>query len=228
MKHKTTGVIAGAWAGFAAAGVSGATVPFTEDFSTGVSNWRDAAGQDALAWFASGGRDRGAYVSTTYLVPAPPPALGAILFRAQDEYGSSGGAFEGNWIADGVSEFSFFIRHDAPVALGVFARFAGPANFPGAAGVAFAPVPPGTWTQIVIPISPSSPNIFLEGVTYEQVFSDIGHVQVGVSPTAELAGLTITVDLDKVSIVPGPWAMALLAAAGLAPSGRRRRRRSAR
>jgi hypothetical protein len=199
-----------------------ATVPFTEDFATGTSGWRDAAGLDALAWLAAGGRDGGSYVRTSYVVPQFPPPNGAILFRGQDEFDSSGGAFEGDWIADGVSGFSFFLRHDAPLPLGVFARFAGPANFPGAAGVAFAPVLPGTWTQIVIPISPSSPNIFLEGVPYEQVFGDIGHVQVGISPTAELAGVTITVDLDKVSIVPGPGALAIVAAAGLT----RRRRRS--
>ncbi len=205
-----------------------ATVPFTEDFTSGVSNWRDAAGLDALSWLAAGGRDGGSYVSTSYLVPQPPPALGAILFRAQDEFGSSGGAFEGNWIADGVSEFSFFIRHDAPLPLGVFARFAGPANFPGAAGVAFTPVLPNSWTQIVIPISPSSPNIFLEGVPYDQVFSNIGHVQIGISPTAELAGLTITVDLDKVSIVPGPGALAIVAAAAAVATPRRSRSRTPR
>lgn len=215
-------VIAAVAVGLALGNASAATVPFTEDFTTGTANWRDAAGLDTLAWSSSGGRDGGAYVSTSYLVPQSPPPLGAILFRAQDEFDSSGGAFEGNWIADGVSGFSFFIRHNAPIPLGVFARFSGPANFPGAAGVAFAPVLPGTWTQIIIPISPSSPNIFLEGVPYDQVFGDIGHVQVGISPTAELAGFTLAVDLDKVSIVPGPGGLAVIAVAGLAARRRRR------
>ncbi len=193
-----------------ASGATAAIVPFTEDFTRGAADWRDAAG-NPLTWVAAGGRDGGSFVETSYLVPDPPPPFGAILFRAQDEFGSSGGAFEGDWIADGVDGFSFFLWHDAPLPLNVFARFAGPANSPGAAGIAFAPVVPATWTKVFIPIFDGSPNLILEGASFQDVFSDIGHVQIGIAPGGGLIGQNITVRLDKVSIVPGPGAIAVLA-----------------
>ena len=206
--------------------VGGATVPFTEDFDTGVSNWRDTAGMDALSWFAAGGPDGGAYVSTSYLVPDPIPPFGVILFRGHDEFDSSSDNFVGNWITNGVSEFSFWVRHDAFAPLSLFARFATADNFPGAVGISFLPVLPDLWTEIVIPIFDGSPNIVLEGFPFEDVFSNIGNVQIGISPTVDLIGQTITVDLDKVSITPAPgaWALLVLAAVG---AGRRRRPRSA-
>ena len=202
--------------------VGAATVPFTEEFATGVSNWRDTADLDTLSWFGTGGPDGGSYVSTSYLVPDPIPPFGAILFRGHDEFDSSSDNFVGNWITDGVSEFSFWVRHDAAESLGVFARFATPDNFPGAAGISFIPVLPGEWTEIVIPIFDGSPNIVLEGFPFQDVFSNIGNVQIGFSPTADMIGQTITLDLDKVSITPAPGAWVLLGLAGL--GGRRRRR----
>ncbi len=209
------------------AAASGAVVPFTEDFTGGAEGWRDAAGTGPASWVAAGGPDGSAYVTASYLVPAEPPPFGAILFRAQDEFGSSGGAFEGDWISDGVLEFSFFIRHDGPAPLDVFARFSGPLNFPGAVGLSFISVPAGAWTQITIPIAPASPNIILEGAPYEDVFSNVGHVQIGVIPSALFASTTLTVDLDKVSIVPAPGTVALLAAAGFTGVPRLARRRRA-
>ncbi len=206
--------------------VGGATVPFTEDFDTGVSNWRDTASMDTLSWFGAGGPDGGSYVSTSYLVPDPIPPFGAILFRGHDAFDSSNDNFVGNWITDGVSEFSFWVRHDAAAPLTIFARFATADNFPGAVGISFVPVLPDLWTEIVIPIFDGSPNIVLEGFPFQDVFSNIGNVQIGISPSVDLIGQTITVDLDKVSIIPAPgvWVMLGLAAVG---AGRRRRPESA-
>jgi hypothetical protein len=200
----------------------GVVLPFTEDFSRGNADWYDAAGAAPVGWAPSGGPDGGAFVLTSYTVPDPAPPMGQIVFRAQDEFGSSGGAFEGNWIAAGVNEFSFFFKHDAPAPLGVFARFAAPANFPGAIGLVFAPVPPGVWTFLSIPIAPDSPNIVLEGTSFESVFRNVGHVQIGILPGPELAGLTLQLKLDKVSIVPAPGALPLVAALALACPRRRR------
>jgi hypothetical protein len=201
----------------------GSIVPFTEEFGVGVSNWRDVDGADTLAWFAAGGPDGSSYVSTTYTVPDPIPPFGAVLFRGQDSYDSSDDSFVGNWITDGVREFSFWVRHDAVTELGLFARFANPSNFPGAAGISFVPVAPNTWTEIVIPIFADSPNIILEGSSFNDVFSNIGNVQIGASVTADMIGQTITVDLDKVSITPAPGALGFLAVAGLRSRKRRRR-----
>lgn len=206
----------------------GSIVPFTEEFSVGVSNWRDVDGADTLTWFAAGGPDGSSYVSTTYTVPDPIPPFGAVLFRGQDAFDSSNDSFVGNWITDGVREFSFWVRHDAVEALGLFARFANPSNFPGAAGISFVPVEPNTWTEIIIPIFAGSPNIILEGSPFNDVFSNIGNLQIGASVTADMIGQTITIDLDKVSITPAPGALGLLAVAGLLGSRKRRRVATAR
>ena len=131
--------------------------------------------------------------------------------------------FVGNWITDGVREFSFWVRHDAVAPLDLFDRFATPANFPGAVGISFVPVAPNTWTEIIIPIFAGSPNIILEGSPFNDVFSNIGNVQIGASVTADMIGQTITFDLDKVSITPAPGALGLLAVAGLLGSRTRRR-----
>ncbi len=202
---------------------TGATLPFLEDFALDTAGWRDID-NGPLTWVSSGGRDGGSYVTTDYLVPDPIPVFGASLFRAQDEFDSSDGNFFGDWIADGVREFSYWIRHNAPTPLQVFVRFASPDNFPGAVGVDFIPVLPNVWTEVIIQINPTSPDLILEGSPYESVFSNIGHVQIGIIKPVELIGQTITVDLDKASITPAPGAFGLLVLGGLCV--RRRRRES--
>lgn len=208
--------------GLAGADAAGTTIPFTEDFTLDASNWRDGSGLNLASWVAAGGPDGGAYVSTSYLVPDPPLMNGAIVFRGQDDFDSSDDAFTGNWISSGIDEFSFYIRHDGPAPLDVFARFAGSANFPGAVAVSFVPVQPNTWTQITLAISPSSPNIILEGFPFADVFSAVGNVQIGVLPSELFANETITIDLDKIRIAPSPPGLALLAIGLVA--GRRKRR----
>ncbi len=200
-------------------------VPFTEDFNNDAANWFDADGLNPVSWVAAGGPDGGAYVSTSYLVPDPIPPFGAILFRGHDAFDSSDDNLVGNWITAGVSEFSFWVRHDAVDPLAMFARFATTDNFPGAAGISFVPVLPNVWTEIVIPIFDGSPNIILEGFPFDDVFSNIGNVQIGINVTADMIGQTISVDLDKASITPSPGALPLL---GLAAMGCLRRARRAR
>ena len=208
---------------FACAGGAGAaTLPFLEDFESGPADWRDN-NMDLPAWLASGGPDNSSYVTASYLVPPDIPPFGVIMFRAQDEFGSSGNNFFGNWITDGVKEFSYWVRHDAPGPLLVFARWASPDNFPGAIGIDFAaPVLPGAWTEVVVPIYEWNPDIIIEAGTFESVFSNIGHVQIGFIKPPEYIGATITLDLDKVAITPAPGGLALLAIAGLAVRRRRR------
>ncbi len=207
--------------GLCGGAASATTIPFTEDFDAGVSNWRDSNSLDTLSWFATGGPDGGTYVSTSYLVPDPIPPFGAILFRGHDGFDSSDDNFVGDWITGGVSEFSFWVRHDALDPLQIFARFATADNFPGAAGISFEPVLPNVWTEIVIPIFDGSPNIILEGFPFGDVFSNIGNVQIGINVTADMIGKTITVGLDKASITPAPGGLMILVLGAF----RRRRRR---
>lgn len=192
------------------------TVPFTEDFVGDSANWYDSAGTSPAGYVSSGGPDGGSYASTTLNFVGLSEGDTPVLFRAQDEFGSSGGAFVGDWDTAGVTEFTFYVRHNADVPLNYFVRYATPINFPGANSVIFTPVQPETWTLISIPVP--DPFAVYEGpFGFEDVFTDIGHLQPGVSVPAELAGVdeSFTFDIDKVSIVPEPASLLLVAAGAL-------------
>ena len=204
-----------------------AAVPFTEDFTASVSNWADNSGLSLLTHAPAGGPDGGGYTSTTTSLFG----LGGdsiVLFRGQDEFNSSNGAFEGNWIAQDINHFSAQVRHSAPMPLNFFARFSGPANFPGGTAVRFIPVLPNTWTQMSFNIDPSNPAfVTFEDMTFGDVFVDVGHVQIGVSVPAALGASMsqFTFGLDKISIaVPEPPTLTATFAAGLLLVSRCRRK----
>lgn len=210
---------------FAAPAIAGVTLPAVEAFNENAANWRDAGGSAELSWVASGSFDGSGYVSTSFNFANTAPEDTPILFRAQDEYGSSGGAFVGDWIASGAAEFSFWVRHDAITPLNFLVRFTGPANFPGAVALEFAPVLANTWTQISIDLNAMNPAfISFEGTDFETVFSNIGHIQIGVSAPEALAGLdqSFTFDLDHAALIPAPGALGLLCFAGVCAARRRR------
>jgi hypothetical protein len=197
--------------------IHAATVPFTEEFTTTVSNWADNSAMNLLNYVSSGGPDGGSYASASTALSG----TSMVLFRAQDEFNSSSHALEGNWVADGVGEFSAFVRHNAPLPLTYFGRFSGPGNFPGGTAVKFAPVLPGAWTQLKFIINPGNPEfVTFEGSSFATVFSNVGHVQLGVTVPAALAGnmTQYTFDIDKASIaalVPEPSALSALVFAGM-------------
>ncbi len=193
-------------------------VPFTEDFVVDTSEWRNAAA-GALDWESTGGPDGSSFAAGTFNFVNSSPGNTASIFRAQDEFGSSAGAFEGNWISDGVAVFSTFIRHDAPEPLPAFVRFAGPANFPGAVAISFAPVTPHTWTELTFAIDPSNPQfVSFEGSDFNAVFSNIGHLQIGVSVSDTLAGLDqdFTFGIDKPTVLPEPSGLVLVSLTSIA------------
>jgi hypothetical protein len=202
-----------------------ATVPFTEDFAADNANWKDAAGVD-LAFLAAGGPDGSGYVSGTFSFAASNENDPATLLRGQDNFDSSGDAFVGDWVSGGVTEFTAWVRHDAPFPLPMFTRFATPVNFPGAAGIQFAPVLPNTWTRLTIAINPASPQIVYEGPgsNFNSVFGNVGNLQIGVQVPAGLAGFTplVTIDLDQPTITPEPASAGLFAVGALVMMRRRR------
>jgi len=213
--------------GGAVATTSGATVPFTESFSVDSANWMDIA-SSPVAWIASGGaQDGGGYISVDFNFVDSTAEDTPALFRAQDEFGSSGGAFEGDWIGDGVGRFSVFVRHNAGVPLSFYIRFTPVVNFPGALwpspppiGPPMAPVPSGEWTELSFAVSAENPSIwFPEGAgNFASVFGGVGHVQIGVVPPVDLVGVdqAVTFDVDTVSISSGAvptvseWGMAVM------------------
>jgi hypothetical protein len=174
---------------------------------------------------ASGGPDGGSYASASTALAG----TSMVLFRAQDEFNSSAHALEGNWIADGAGEFSAFVRHNAPMPLTYFARFSGPGNSPGGIAVKFAPVISGVWTQLKFAINPGNPEfVTFEGSSFSTVFTNIGHLQLGVNVPAALAGniTQYTFDIDKASLaapVPEPTAFVASVIAGMSLMCWRRR-----
>ena len=206
--------------------VHAAVIPFSETFNSDAANWRNTDGTAVVNWSATGGAgDDGGFVNTNFSFVDSAANDTPILFRGQDEFGSSGGAFVGDWVAGGANGFGAAVRHDADVPLNFFVRFAEPANFPGANNVFFVPVESGTWTDLFAPL-PNASLIFEGPFTYEDVFDNIGHVQIGVSVPASLAGADVNLQfgLDNVSIVPEPTTLALLVVGGLAAVVRGRRR----
>lgn len=220
-KHGVTALAAVMFAAVSA--TQAATVPFTENFTTDNANWKNAASAD-LAYLASGGPDSSSYVTGTFSFATSLANDTPVLLRGQDNFNASGDAFVGNWISDGVTELTAYVRHNAPMPLNFFARIVSSANFPGAIAVDFVPVLPNTWTQVTFDVSATSFQfVSFEGSNYNAVFSNIGNVQLGVSVPAGLAGYTpaVTFDLDQPSITPEPASLGLLAAGGLALLRRR-------
>lgn len=214
--------LAAASAMVAAFSARAAIVPFTEMFNAGAANWTGPAGP--AAWNPGAGPDAsGAIAADTNVNSA---AFGVVIgLRGQASNGASGGAFTGNWLADGVTLFSFSVRHNAPGALTFGARIASAANSPGAIGLDFAPVAPNTWTRVNIPIDPAYPGfVSFEGSSFSAVFSNVGNVQLLYSVPASLAGTgtVVTFEADDVSIVPAPGAAVVAGLIGMV--GLRQRR----
>ena len=206
--------------------------PFTETYAADTAGWRDGLLTSALSYAPAGSHDGSSYASGMFNFVNNVAGDNPALIQGRDEFGFSGGAFVGDWVAAGVTEFSAWVRHDAPEPLTYFVRFSGPANFPGAAAISFVPVMPNTWTQLTIAIDPSNPQfVTFEGTDFSTVFTanamngftGIGHVQIGASVSATLAGVdqAYTFDVDDVAIAPAPGVLALL---GLSAAGLRRRR----
>lgn len=209
--------------------VHAASPPFTEDFVADTALWGDNT-SGPLTYVASGGPDGSGYASTSYAFSDPNSAGDSVvLYRGQDEFGSSGGAFEGNWVTDGVRRVTAQVRHNAFSPMSYFMRASGPGNFPGAIAIQFAPVFPNVWTEISFDLSPSSPQLVsFEGNDWNTVFSNIGHLQIGVDVPAGLAGnpTPFTFEIDQISIaIPEPSTMCLagMTLIGLGSVSRRRR-----
>ncbi len=246
---KLTALISGLFATVVAMLVSvsaNATVPFTEDFTT-TANWSISTNTAdplvAPTFNSSGGPDNSSYISRTApTLNSSGAIVRSILFRAQDEYdsnnGSSNGQFEGNWIADGINRFSMFVRHSAPDPLSYFVRFATPSNSPAVSGEGFFSVQPNTWTKLSIDILTSNiktsvadldHQLTVEGppAFFNSTFSNVGHIQVGVSlPANSGAAGPFVFDLDKASIgvVPEPATCLLTMAGAVFMMASRRRR----
>lgn len=208
----------------AAIGMAGSAMavinPFTETFSSSAANWSSSSAFTPLTYFGSGGPDGSGYASVNYSFANNLPGDQPLVFRGQSNFGSSGNAFVGNWIAAGVTQFSFSVRHTSTAPMAFFARFA-PAAGPGAVAVFNTAAVAGEWTTYSVSIAPATPFVY-EGTNFNTAFSNVARVQIGVLVDDAVAGRTVTLDIDNVGIIPAP-ASALIPLAGLLAAGRRRR-----
>ncbi len=197
-----------------------AELPFVESFSDGFANWADSSQSFGLDYISTGGPDGNGYVSDTVSFANSADDDSFPIFRAHDLFDASGDAFVGNWIDEGVGQFSAMVRHTMPIPINFFTRFSSSNNFPGAVAVAFVPVVPNVWTELSFSIAESDPQfVTFEGSSFADVFSNIGNLQVGANVPVGFGGNTTdyTFDLDVVGItaVPEP-ALAWIGLAGFA------------
>lgn len=222
------GFVSVAVANAASAGVS----PFTETFANDNADWGTGGlwnVYEPVQWNQGSGPDGSNHISVTQnFSNFSPGPLDLALFRGQDNFDSSNGAFVGDWITGGITEFSFWVRHDAQEELKFFVRFvkAG-ANSPSM-NYRFEDslVQGNTWTKLTLQISPDTPNFIPGGGpgTYQNVMGDLGKIQIGIDLNP-LAGIDLDFNFDLALVsmnVPGSSALMLLAVGGLFGTRRRR------
>jgi hypothetical protein len=190
-----------------------ASLPFVEDFASNNANWLNGASASAT-WLSAGGVDNGGYITVNITVVNT--GFGSASFRGNGASDASGDAFVGDWLAGGVSLFTAYVRHNAPMNLNIFARLDAGSGRAGSS-VDFA-VAPNSWTQISIPIvdSPSSFQSYGAG-TFSTVFTNIQNIQIFLSLTqnSSVFGQIYTIDADQISVVPEPGTIGLAAGAWL-------------
>ena len=198
--------------------------PYTEQFSGPAANWSSSSTFTPLSYPLSGGPDGSAYGSSGFGFAANSIGDFPILFRAQNSFGSSGGAFSGDWLGAGVTSLTFSVRDNAPAPVTFFARFS--SGGPGVVSLQSVAVQPNTWTTFTVQIDPLAPFIY-EGspALFTSTFTNMDRLQIGVVVDAGLAGQPgpYTFDIDNVGIVPSPATGAVLVGA-LGLAGLRRRR----
>jgi len=193
-------------------------VPFIEDFESGNANWATTNSNVFSTWVGTGGVDGGGYISASATVPTQPPGggFGFIAFRGNDANNASGDAFVGNWLEGGVTLFTTYVRHNATGDLSIYARLdAGSGRAGSSVPITVAP---NTWTPLSIPIvdSPGSFQSYGAG-TFNTVFGGIQNVQIALSAEQNpiLSGQNITMDVDRISVVPEPGTIGLAGGAGV-------------
>ena len=187
--------------------------PYTETFATNNANWLTGTSTSA-PWFSSGGVGNSGYIGTTGTISTN--GFGPIVFRGNATSDASGDAFVGNWLAGGVTLFTAFVRHDAPVSLNFYIRF----DAGSGAGASSNPieVSTGVWTELNIPIvnSLGTNGVFQSygaaGTNFGLIFSNIQNVQIALASTQDPTTIdqTYNIGLDNVSVVPEPNTVGLL------------------
>jgi len=236
MKHsKLFGVLASGCLAVVAAPASALTIA-VETFETGANDWVTGA-RAAPTEVASGGWDGGAYISSTADIATNTSPFGSALiqFRCeviQDGANCSGGDFQGDWIGQQVLTLSYWLRHDAAVALQPYIRIptgAPNGNNPAASAIGAQLVDPGVWTQVVIEIREDNPEFdaAFGGSGFAGIFSSVSRLQPGiffdVGEVYSVTGVTFDIDDVRLTAVPVPAAVWLFGSALLGLGWHRRK-----
>ncbi len=224
MMFRNTNAIAGAAVLVASSSVLAVTNPFAEDFLAGPEGWVQSDGITAPTFAGGGGPDGPAdsFISTSHNFLNDSGGSTPILFQGSAALGSSGGAFAGDYIAAGVTQISFKIRHFASAPLSMYYRVA-PQFGAGFVALDFAPNAfPGQWTTVTFDLTPTSPQLIAEGTNYNDIFSNVQLFQIGVA-FPSIAGIDADFEfqLDDITIVPTPASALLLVGAPLLMRRRR-------
>lgn len=202
---------------------------FTETFDSDNAGWINFNSTQGADWVSAGGPDGSAYASVNLNLTETGGPFPATFIRANASDGASGGALFGDWAAGGVTGVSFDVRHNLTGrTLEFTSRFATNGFAPNTPGASFDndnAVASGVWTTVTFDVSEGSPDLLsLGGGTYDQIFSNVLWVQLGLVAPFDLAGqdIDVTLDVDNFRLVPSPGAAGLLAIAGLSVVRRRR------
>ncbi|MEM6459255.1 MAG: PEP-CTERM sorting domain-containing protein [Planctomycetota bacterium] len=211
-----------------------AITDFTETFETDASGWLNGENPAGpVTWNPTGGVGNSSYISYT------PPAFNSggggfggdplrLLFRANDSNNASDDAFVGDWVSSNVESFSVDIRHNHTESLNFYARFAANESGGGAsmANNSLYAVASDTWTTVTVDIEDANPPFSSYGSSgsFNNVFSSIINMQLGLYLPGNTQFDSLTVDLDNVSVtVPEPASLGVM---GLMLGGLLSRRRA--
>ena len=192
-----------------------------ETFEGGANDWLSAS-SGAVDTNATGGHDGGAYISFSGDVATTTASFGSALveFRCQSSACQTSNAdFMGDWLAQNVTSFSYWFKHDAAVSLEAYLRVGVVSGVGGGAGSAITGIEmaPNTWYQITVDVAESSWDPTFGGKTYNHIFTQVGKLQPGIFfPFGEVYSETdVTFSLDDVRLtaVPVPGAVWLMGSA---------------
>lgn len=205
---------------------------YVEDFSGGAANWTQNNNNTAAVAVSSGGPlgTGDAFIQTSFALTTAVAGT-PVVVRATGSNNASGGAFTGSYAS--VDTVSFYVKHNASVALPIGLRLGG--TTPGTAIIVQAPLTqPNVWTLLTFELDPANPDIIsYEGtsgatneIKFNAVIGAISNFQAFLNLAqagyvAPAAGESVTFSLDAAT-VPEPTT-AVMALPALALLGRRRR-----
>lgn len=212
-----------------------ATVIAIEDFNSDRVGWEGSTAgigvnpnATPVDFVSTGGApDSSPGFITTSFAFSDAGSFGATLFRGQSTTNASGGILSGDYLARGVNEISFYIRHNAGVDIDFNLRVATPQNSPGFGLLPSTAISSGVWSLVTLPVGPSEPFQQQSG-TPTTVLPNVGNLQIGASnPFAsgsveEMTAVTFELDAFTISNVPEPSTIALSLLGGLCCLRRRR------